>query len=87
MTHPFDEIAVQETQIALRDRGLWLSELDINTALSATFKSARDRGMAETGYGHLIDYDGNFYEWKASSSEPSDKTGWFPVTIIRHKGE
>jgi hypothetical protein len=96
--HPFDEIAVEAAaQAACESQGRDWSKLPEHgkewwrvqtlAALSAAFKSARERGMAETGYGYVINYDGNFYEWKASSSEPSDKTGRFPVTIIRHKGE
>ena len=90
MTHPFDEIAVEAAANALcealgygpnyskHNTVMWNSALKaISPALSAAFKSARDRGMVEEG--HLqsgMDY--------LIHNEPLEGTT-YPVTVIRHK--
>jgi hypothetical protein len=91
MTHPFDEIDVEAAAKAVGDNthcdvpnGCPICTDIANAALSAAFKSARERGMARDGKGYH-DADGAD-AWDATTGGFAEPGG-FPVTIIRHKGE
>ena len=87
MNHPFDEIAVEAARAALRWRGLRLPKGDINAALSAAFKSARDRGVARDGFAYRHAMATTPGSWGAYTGGPPNGSNIedFPVTIIRHK--
>ena len=99
MTHPFDEIAVDAAEKAraaawekypiLRDGGVSRKHVPIeamSAALSAAFKSARERGVAREGLGYRNLGHRDREVWTAQTWAPeASGSPSFPVTIIRHR--
>lgn len=50
---------------------------------AAAVASLQEQDAFKTGCGHFVYYTDDFYELVATTSEPSKKTGRFPVAIIR----